>query len=93
MHKNRFTIDNNNVVPYDNDDDKPMTIQAAQQQINTILVRYHTASSTKESFNCAAACTKAFFLSQNLFNVRYNLTQRPHQTTLFNGNNTSKLLR
>ena len=61
MHGSRFTIDNNNVVPYDNDDEKPMTIQAAQQQINTILARYHTASSIKESSNRAAACTKAFF--------------------------------
>ena len=65
MNGNKFIIDNNNdVALYDDDDnndvDKPMIIQAAQRQINAILTRYHTASSIKESSNCAAAHTTAF---------------------------------
>lgn len=44
MHGNQFSIDNNdNVVPYKYYD-TPMTIQAAQQQINAILAGYSTAS-------------------------------------------------
>ena len=46
MHGNQFTIDDNdNMVPYD---DKPMTLQAAQRQINAILAGCNTASSIKE---------------------------------------------
>tara|TARA_B110001450_G_scaffold226870_1_gene225874 strand:+ start:188 stop:334 length:147 start_codon:yes stop_codon:yes gene_type:complete len=44
MHGNQFSIDNNdNVVPYKYYD-TPMTIQAAQQQINAILSGRTTAT-------------------------------------------------
>ena len=44
MHGNQFSIDNNdNVVPYEYQD-TPMTIQAAQQQINAILSGRTTAT-------------------------------------------------
>ena len=50
MHGNQCTIDDNdNVVPYDN---KPMTLQAAQRQINAIL----------------AGCTTPLVLLRNLPN-------------------------
>ena len=49
MHGNQFSIDNNdNVVPYEYYD-TPMTIQAAQQQINAILSGRTTATATASS--------------------------------------------
>ena len=49
MHGNQFTIDDNdNVVPYD---DKRLTLQAAQRQINAILAGCTSASSIKEFTN------------------------------------------
>ena len=45
MHGNQFTIDNNdNVPPFD---DEPMTLQAAQRQINAILAGCKTTSTIK----------------------------------------------
>ena len=64
MNGNKFIINNNDDVALydedDNDGDKPMIIQAAQRQINAILAGYHTASSIKESSNCAADHTTEF---------------------------------
>ena len=60
MHGNQFTIDNNdNVVPHIVD--KPMTIQAAQRQINAILAGCTTASSITEFTNQAKLEYDAFF--------------------------------
>ena len=60
IHGNQFTIDDNdNVVPYDN---KPMTLQAAQRQINAILAGCTTASSIKEFTDQAKRKHDEFFL-------------------------------
>ena len=43
MYSNKFTIDDNdNTIPNDDDNDKPITIQAAQHQINAIIVGHTT---------------------------------------------------
>ena len=60
MHGNQFTTDDNdNVVPYD---DKTMTFQAVQRQINAILAGCTTASSIKEFTNQAKRKRDDFFL-------------------------------
>ena len=62
MHGNRFTLnDNNTVVPSNNGDDKPMTIQAAQRQINVILVKCNIIRSIKEFTDQAKCEYDAFF--------------------------------
>jgi hypothetical protein len=43
MYGNTYTIDKNDgAILYEDGDGKPMTIQAAQQQINAILTGYNT---------------------------------------------------
>ena len=75
MHGNQFTIDeNDNMVPYD---DKPMTLQAAQRQINAILVGCTTASSIKEFTDQAKRKHDEFFLPKNK-----NAADRTLQATL-----------
>ena len=49
IYANTFTIEaNDNIIPYDDDvednDNKPVTIQAAQRQINTILAGHATCT-------------------------------------------------
>ena len=90
MYGHTYTIDeNDNAILYEDDNDKLTTIQAAQRQINTIISGCHTASSIKESSNCAAACTKqGIFQPHNVPYNTYHLTQSKHRPNLFN-NNTS----
>ena len=60
MHGNPFTIDDNdNMVPYD---EKPMTLQDAQRQINAILAGCTTASSIKAFATQAKHKHDEFFL-------------------------------
>ena len=64
MYGNTLTIDDNdNIIPHDDDDnDKPITIQAAQWQINAILSGCTTASSIKEFTNHTKRKQDDFFL-------------------------------
>ena len=50
MFGNKYTIDenDNDILYEDGDNDEPMTIQAAQRQINAIPARCNTDSSIKE---------------------------------------------
>ena len=65
MYGNTFTIDDNeNIIPYDDDDNndnKPITIQAAQWQINTVLTGRTTASSITAFTNQAKREYDEFF--------------------------------
>ena len=74
MHGNQFTLDDNKLVPYD---DKPMTLQAAQRQINAILAGCTTASSIKEFTDRARQEYDEFFLPKNK-----NAADRTLQATL-----------
>ena len=58
MHDNQFIIDDNDMVPYD---EKPMTIQAAQRQINAILAGCNTTSTMKAFTNQARHKYDEFF--------------------------------
>ena len=74
MQGNQFTIDDNeNVVPYL---DTPMTLQAAQRQINAILTGCTTASSIKEFTNQAELKHAEFFLPKNK-NANHTLPTTP----------------
>ena len=65
MHGNQFTIDDNgNMVPYAYDD-KPLTLQAAQRQINAILAGCTTASSITKYTDQAKRENDEFFLPKN----------------------------
>ena len=70
MYGNVFTIDNDeNVILYEDgdDDEKPMTTQAPQRQINAILARWYTASSITEFTACDATAryTKPLYTNDN----------------------------
>ena len=63
MHGNAFRVDaNGNLISYaDDDDDRSITIQAAQQQINIILAGCNTTSNTKTFTNRAKQECDEFF--------------------------------
>jgi len=65
MYGNNFKIDkNDNVIPYDDDDNdnnKPITIQSTQRQIISILDGYYTNRSIKEFTNQAKRIYKKVF--------------------------------
>ena len=66
MYGNRYTIDKNDsaILYEDGDNDKPMTIQAAQRQINAIPAGCNTDSSIKE-FTDRAKQEYTKFFSRN----------------------------
>ena len=79
MHGNQFTIDeNDNMAPYD---DKPMTLQAAQRQINAILGGCTTASSIKEFTDQAKRKHDEFFLPNKNADRTLPATPSPVPTT------------
>ena len=53
MATRAYKVDANDVLSYADDDDKPVTIQAAQRQINAILGGRTTASTMKAFTNRA----------------------------------------
>ena len=79
MHGNQFTIDKNaNMIPYD---DKPMTLQAAQRQINAILAGCTTAGSIKEFTDQAKRKHDEFFLPNKNADRTLPATPSPVPTT------------
>ena len=85
MHGNQFTIDK--MVPYD---DKPMTLQAAQRQINAILAGCTTTSSIKEFTNQAKRKQDEFFLPKKK-TAHASAAQSPHAPTYVNDNHDAFL--
>ena len=85
LHGNRFTIKNNNIIPYGDDNDKLMTLQAAQQQIHATIVNgCTTVSSIKECINCAKHKYHNFFLPKN---ANRTLPIPPPYATMYTKNN------
>ena len=68
MYGNKFTIDDNdNITPYaDDDNDKPVTIQTAQRQINAILAGRTNTSAITAFTNQAQREYDEFFLRKNV---------------------------
>ena len=88
MHGNQFTTDDkDNVVPYDN---KPMTIQAAQRQINAILSGCTTASTIKAFTETAKQEYDDFFLPKTTAHAA-PVTPSPTAPTYVNDNHDAFL--
>ena len=68
--------------------DKPMTIQAAQRQINAILAGCTTASSIKEFTNQAKRKQDEFFLPKK---AAHTSTAKPPPPTYMNDNHDAFL--
>jgi hypothetical protein len=81
MHGNQFNIDANDVLSYADDDDKPITIQAAQRQMNAILAGRTTTSSIEDFTNQAKREYDGFFLPNKNADRTVPATPFPAPTT------------
>ena len=92
MHGNQFNIDANDVLSYADDDDKPITIQAAQRQMNAILAGHTTTSSIEDFTNQAKREYDGFFLPNKNANRTVPATPFPAPTTYAKNDNHDAFL-